>query len=111
MTYTPSQIWDAVITRDERDSFFDTYNSIDQLWSQEDGTTVLIRNFGLVEIVDTAGGVPDGGSYCHVVIRVATGQLFRFTGYYNSYEDNEWYDTDVNEVEPVTVTTTIYREV
>ncbi|AXG66283.1 hypothetical protein SEA_ANNADREAMY_198 [Streptomyces phage Annadreamy] len=67
----------------------------------------LLRKTATLE--DREGGHEGGGDYMHVVFRIGD-QLFRKTGYYNSWDANDW-DGEIEEVEPYEVTVVRYREV
>lgn len=111
MTFTPSQVWDHVTAWEDPNDWSDSHSALNDLWYESPGATVAIPGLDQITVVDTVGGEGQGDK-CHVVIRVErTGQLFLFEGCYNSYEANEWYDTDVHEVVPDTETITVYRQV
>ncbi|QIN94164.1 hypothetical protein PP459_gp069 [Streptomyces phage Wakanda] len=59
--------------------------------------------------VDRVGGSEGEGDHMAVVFRIGD-QLFEKTGYYNSWDSNDWEpDYYLEEVEPYEVTVTRYR--
>lgn len=60
-------------------------------------------------MVEKEGGNEGDGDYMHVVFKIGD-QLFMKTGFYNSWDDNEW-DGDLDEVEPYEEMVTKYRTV
>lgn len=90
-------------------------------YREDHGPVFTIENFfreiediliGDVEFsyVSSEGGREGEGDYMEVVFK-ANDKLFRVTGHYNSYDDNEWYTEDIVEVRPKEVTVTVYEPV
>jgi hypothetical protein len=102
MTYTIGQVESAIDAFDEGDSDY-FYEEIQ--WTRE---PIFLPELGEEAVkVDSTGGSEGEGDYMDVVFKIGD-QLFRKTGFYNSWDSNDW-DGSLEEVEPYEVMVTKYK--
>ncbi len=111
MTYTVEQVEEAIREYEEmeRTSDYGTYN--EDFWENISWyrDPVMLPRLGEAERVTTHGGGEGDGEYMDVIFKIGD-QLFRKTGYHNSWDSNDW-DGELEEVEAFEKTVTDYRAV
>jgi hypothetical protein len=111
MTYTVEQVRDAIQQwAAGQGSWADEETFYEEImWASKDTGFILDALGADAFHVAREGGSEGEGDHMEVVFRIGD-QLFRKTGYYNSWDSNDWepgYYLD--EVEPYEVTVTRYR--
>lgn len=94
-------------TRFEETKFYD-FSEVADLFQEEIENADIELPSGKVHYVDRFGGEGKGEEYW--VVFSLEDQLFRFEGYWSSWEGVSWVDAEVEEVEAEEVTVIKYKK-
>jgi hypothetical protein len=105
MTYTVEQVESAVNAYDDGESYDYFYEEI-----QYSSQPIHLPELGEAAVrVASTGGHEGDGDYMDVVFKIGD-QLFRKSGYHNSWDSNDW-DGDLEEVEAFEKVVIDYRAI
>jgi hypothetical protein len=112
MSYTVEEIQEAVRAFDAADDWNREGHFYDEIMWSRQGKPVHLHTLEVDAYhVDRVGGSEGDGDHMEVIFRVGS-QLFRKSGYHNSWDSNDW-DTgySLDEVEAFEKTVTDYRAI
>lgn len=100
--FTPRFIWRSV-SRD----YWNALESVSDVLESISGHGSVWIDGKEVKLLDSTGGSEGGEEYMDVVFEY-DGTMFRVHGYYSSWDENEWFLDELEEVVPKEVTVTQY---